>query len=113
MDPVSLLSELYGEGLDTVLRFKENGLVTLEDICSQKSRTLARMLKVSDRCAKSILAEARELMQGSLFEPEMRLLQTPKPAVPSGIEQSTPSPQDFSTPDFKMGVLDLVVKQFR
>ena len=107
MDPISLLSELHGEGRVTVQCLREHGLDNLESLCAQEPRRLARILQLSEHSAKKMLAEARNMIQGKLFAGESRLIQPAKPLV----AKKPAAPQPLST-DFKAQVVDLVAKRF-
>ena len=103
MEPMSLLAELYGEGRVTAERMRTRGLTNLEDVCRQGPQALARMLKISERAASKMLAEARLMDQASLFE-------IPKQLAPA--QQDLPQARSALS-DFKTEVLDMVAKRFR
>ncbi len=125
MDPLSLLAELYGDGRITVEKFRLHRLTGLKEICARKPKDLARMLALPQRTAQKILSEAREMLQGKLFDQEKSLRgmesQTSVATEPlpdtgeSGVRDeaggAAPSP-DPALQGFKTEVLDILAKSF-
>ncbi len=101
MDPLSLLSELYGQGRDAAEKLRARGLENLEDLCAQSPKALARLLGISEGTAKKMLNEARGMLQENLFETQRTSPAKITPQIPP------------ASSDLKTEVMDMLLKRFR
>lgn len=73
MDNITLLSQLYGKGLETAQRLKEAGINTPEKALEQGAEKISKIAQISITKARTLLKAASDMKHGKVREFEERL----------------------------------------